>query len=699
MEKRLQQAPYLVLAIFAFLLPIWTIPGVMGGVAQHKLFLFVLAAAILALLWAARTVFTKRVWLTLSPLNVALVGAAAATAVSALLVTNPLYQLSGRFLTIAAAALILLFGTTLAPKLRWNQILQYFLYSGVILSVFTWLQLTPLAPSNWLNRFLGLNLPNGLLYSLADNHLLLLSFLIPVGLSGLIASRQTLRAHPKALRHVLTMLKTPLPWSVICLLTSVLVIAVAATKPELKVAFLPYRQGWLILIENFKSLRSLLFGIGPENFGAAFHRLRSVDFNSLPIWQLRFTSSSSEFFHTATTTGLLGLGLWSILLLALVDGVRRTWRQQPSLAIFLLLHVVVFFLLPFNLMVFFTLSLGLLALTNQLHDGKFGLVKDIIMLFSAIRLIDPGLLKSIKTQAGFSLVTALLVGILAAAWLFFAGRVYAASFLFELSRQAAGKNQVRGVYTFQQQAARLQPRNPAYRRNYALTNLTIARAILGKTEASDEDRVLVSQILSQSTREARLAAQLAPQDTENWEALANIYASILVWSGAEGADQWALATLAQAIQTDPVSPQLRLNLANLYFVLGNFDQALRLTEQAIQLKPDWGNAYITYGTVLEKKGEPKLAAQAYERAKQFLGDVEGADQLQKKIDEMNRLAAAKEQQSSGAIPAPDQPSLPKEQPDTANAPDDFKPLVEGKPPASSPTPEPTPVVLPSDVGF
>ncbi len=704
MEKKLTSASYLIVSLSILLLPIWTIPGIAGSVAIHKTFLLVVVAGLLGLIWSARTVISKRVWLSFSPFNLALLGLAAAALFSALLSQNPLYQLSGRFLSLAAAAFFLLFTTTLVPRLRWATILRLLLWSGTLLSIFTWLQLTPLSPVTWMNQLLGTHLPTGLQYSLADNHLILLLFLFPVGLSGLVAAWETRHAKIQAgTNRWIALLQTPLPWSLVVLGTAFLVLGLTLRRPELNIAFLPYSQGWRVWVENLKSWRWMLFGFGPENFSVAFHRFRDVSYNALPIWNVRFTSSSSELLQTATTIGLLGLAAWLALVTAVLRTGARVWRAQPSLAIFLTIQLVIFFLLPFNHLLFFALALGLLALTNQLQENHQSVTREVIFLFSAIRITQPGSLKTVKTQAGFSLVAALIVSLVVFSSWFAAGRVYAGSIFFELARQAADQNDLRQTYQHQRWSVIFQPRNPLYRRSYAFTNLTMAKLLARNENPTEEQRVLISRVLQQAIREGRLAALLNPAETENWEALANIYANIL---DVEGSRDWAIAAMVQAIQTDPLHPSLRLNLGNLYLVIGQNDQALRLIEQAIQLKPDFGQSYISYGTVLEQRNEPALAAQAYQRALDLLGEVDGADQLRTKIAALQKEAQeevkAQPESTPQGIPDAGAPSVPAEQPTQQNPPDEFGSIVQGKDPKaeqSTSTPEPTPVVLPSNIGF
>ncbi len=315
----------------------------------------------------------------------------------------------------------------------------------------------------------------------------------------------------------------------------------------------------------------------------------------------------------------------------------------------------------------------------------------------------PNNIKTIRTQAGFSLAVAISVVALSALLAYGAGRVWAASVFFEFSRQSALRNEAVPTYLNLQRAIALQPNNSSYRRSYASTNLALAQSLTTKKDLTDQEKQSLTTLVQQALRESRNAASLNPAETENWETLANIYANLLE---VEGADQWATAANIQAIQTDPVSPGLRLSLGNLYLTLGNVDQALRAYEQTVQLKPDWVDAFGNYGVALEKKQELALALQAFQKARSLTpGDSELAKALDERIAALQKQVEAKQAAEKKAdatadkkqVPAPTKPSVPST-PEQEAVPGGFEEVVSGEQPEATPTPE-SKVVLPSDVGF
>ena len=81
------------------------------------------------------------------------------------------------------------------------------------------------------------------------------------------------------------------------------------------ILLLPFTAGWSIALDIFKNARTFLLGAGPENFMAAYTRLKPAYLNLTPLWDSRFNSSSNEFFTVLTTTGVLGAGLWLAMFL------------------------------------------------------------------------------------------------------------------------------------------------------------------------------------------------------------------------------------------------------------------------------------------------------------------------------------------------------------------------------------------------
>lgn len=83
--------------------------------------------------------------------------------------------------------------------------------------------------------------------------------------------------------------------------------------------------------------------------------------------------------------------------------------------------------------------------------------------------------------------------------------------------------------------------------------------------------------------------------------MGSVYRSI---SGvAQNALSFSLEAYSQAIQRDPLNPSLRLNAGNIYYTAKNYDLAIRFFTDAINLKPDYANAYYNLTIALREKGD------------------------------------------------------------------------------------------------
>lgn len=678
------------------LLPIWFFPLSIDPFFGPKTVVFILIATVVFGVWAARSLRTGRVRFSLaSPTGLTLVAALVAS-VSALLTTNPSTQFTGRLLIWLATPALLLFMTSLLPKLRWSHILQSLLIGGAVLSVLTALQLTPFAPSSVLLSFWPIQIENPALFNLSGSLLAMLQVLIPVVAAGIVFLLDR-RAEKDSGRSALT-------WLVLSILGLVGIVTagvIIARNPG-TVQILPFQYGWGIMIEGFKNPRLFFLGAGPENFLLAFHLFRDAAYNTTELWATRFNVSTTEILQIMSTTGLLGVASWlAVFLLSLRQA--RLLKQTRSLFVYLFTLFVMFLVTPFTLLTWILLGIGLLALNLELLHQLPNKVRHIQVMLSAIQLYSLNQRGNNENGGrGFAITAVLLLVLLAGASLLWVGRVFGAQMAYYLSLQAAATNDGISTYNRQQLAKNLQPQNPAYRRTFASTSLALATSLSQQENRTEEQNQIMLQLIQQAIQEGRNAVSLDPNSTENWETLAAIYEQLL---SIQGANEWALAARVTAVQTDPVAPQLRLALGDLYLSQAATPSAQSLYEQTIQLKPDWPLAYTRYGIALEQLNRPDLALASYQRAQTILpAETSEADRqaLQQKISELQQLVSQLQQQQqgqgqAGSIPTPGAPSVP-EQPalPPEQTPEDFNQVVENNNVEASGSGN---IVLPNDVGI
>jgi len=715
MKNIVQKISSNIVFILALLTPVWFLPISADFFGTQKQFLFVATACILSALWIIQVIREKRVLFSISPVSLSALVLLGAVILSAVFAPNTAFQLSDRFLSFLAMTLILLFGFSTATHFQWDRLLKALTLGSTALAVIVWWQFVlpnAFTFSALLNRVFGTQFSTGVEFSLAESPAVLLALFVPVVFAnGITLWKKLTHSELQSRQDQFSLAGTLFLFATLCAVIFSLV-----SNPDTRPVILPYQYGWGIAIENWKQLPRMLFGMGPEQFLAAFHRFRDVTYNISDFWALRFRASSSEALHSLTTVGVVGFIAWMSMYITGFFTGRKVFRQKPGLFIFFLIQAALFWIVPLSATTFILLTLTLLAIMEEARQKDPTSAQDVIILLSAIQLAPSGQLKSKKTHAAFAYATATVAGLGLVMLSVFAGRVYASQLLYWQSLLAAQQNDVTKTYELQQRAIELSPYNTQMRRAYSSTNLAIARALAQNPDITEEQRQIFAELLQQSIREARLAAQINPTETENWEHLATIYSNML---DVEGSPRWATAALIQAIQTDPLAPQLRVQLGNLYIVLEQPDQSLRYFEQAIQLKPDWYVAFFRYGVALQAMNQPGLATQAFERS---LSLLQPEDQDFAVIQEQFSLAqsAANAQQGSAAeaeseanedtsVFETEQPSIPQ---GDASSPADvpsFDQLIESDPiQEQNNTPENTGtsdqntdggIILPEDVGF
>lgn len=413
---------------------------------------------------------------------------------------------------------------------------------------------------------------------------------------------------------------------------------------------LPIAAGWSIAVDIFKNLRTALLGTGPETFLSAFTRLKPDMLNRLPVWDTRFSNSSNEIFELLTTVGLVGtLGFLFSFIQPITASVSSVKPKHSSFdhhfsLVFTITCLAINFLLPTNI-ILITLSFVAIALLNLSLKLETDNVKELNLNLSTT---SSGLYSPLtESPKGHILLPGSLFA-LGSIFLIWAWFYLTRSYLANLQTAEAIKNlnsNATASYQAQIRAYQLEPQNPTYRINFSQTSLALANAIAGKKDLTEQDRGNVTQLVSQAIREGKNATQLDPANVIVWENLANIYRQLI--SFAEGSKDWALASYTQAIRLDPKSARLRLDLGGLFYLLKDYDNAIKLFEQALTFKPDYANAHYNLAAAYKQKGMFAAAANSMKTVTQIM-DPKSPD-YQKALDELKDLeskAATSENKSA-----------------------------------------------------
>lgn len=620
-------ASLLVLAT-AVVLPIFFLPGVVDPGNWQKRAL--LGAVTLGLfgLWAVQSLLTRKVRFVISRTSLFFMGLPLVAIVSSLFTSNPLYHLMNYPVTWLTLALFVLFGSTVAQSLRWSTVLKALMIPATILIAIAGLQFTPLALSEVINSIFGTSYAKSISFTPADSLLAMLTFVIPVAFASLLHTNEDKDEGP--IHKV---------WSGVLLLAAI-GLAVAGWSNEATRPFiLPWASGWNIAVETLKTPLSLLLGFGPSSFLNAFHQFRGLAYNTQDFWTVRFATSSSELLFLLTTSGLLAVGSLFLAAKSAMPMLRALRPRHFSLVAFAALHGIAFFVIPFTPLLWFTSALALMMIIREaqlLHAEEVWTLQ--LPNFARSAWITPG-------------ITTVTLGALLAVVTFFMSAVLRSNYLLGWTLKQGPETEAQVIYDAQARAMNMVPYHPEYRRVFASTSFQIIQALgqqaqESNTELTAEQQQLSLSLLQQSINEARNAVALDPASTESWELLGNIYSNVL---SVEGAPEWAVAARTQAIQTDPINPELRVALGQLYAGLSQPQSALQFYEQAVQLNPRWVQPYYLFGDTALSMENGQAAVVAFTRTLELLDPAsQERPVVQDKLRAAQELATKQAAEASAA---------------------------------------------------
>lgn len=635
---------YLLIAI-AFLAPAFFLPFTANLFDLNKFLFLTLTTIILLVSWSIRNIVSQSFHLTISPVTIPVILFGLVMVITSLgqstgqtietLITNSGYLIVLTILFLIATSL------NLRPKTG-EHIVLALVASGVLLSILAVLETVSIGPGSWIGGING-SATETVFITPAGSVVALITFLIPVLAIGLILAVEK--------QHYLV--KSALFGSA-AIITAALVISAFTLlpgKPNSPV-FLPFSTSWLIAVENIKSPKNFIIGVGANNYLSAFTRNRGVAFNQQEFWSTRFTTARNYPLHLFTTTGIIGLSIWLGLLCMLLRMLRRadqmSWVAR-SCFIGLGAIVITIFFIPHNTLLLITFSLFLIALIIDLKEHHSPMISELMLKLFAAKLVPSNHIHQQEAKQKAEVLPS-IVGIplilLSLFVVYLSYRVFAADVIFRQSLVAAAQNNGTLTYDKQRAAISMNPYIANYRRTYANTNLALANSLGSQENITDEQRRTVTTLLSQAIREGRNAVSINQDNPVNWESLAAIYRSLL--GVDENAANFAITSYQQALNLDPFNPRLWVDIGGVFYQLENYPVAIEAFQRATQLKRDWANAHYNLANAYAQNQEYQRAITQYDAVLQLV-DATSSDYA-KALDEQNQL---KEQ--VGETQTPQQP--------------------------------------------
>ena len=497
----------------------------------------------------------------------------------------------------------------------------------------------------------------------------------------------------------------------------IIAIGFALTLYELAVLnkplLLPFETGFqtafaAISQDAGRTLQGFLFGSGFGTYAIDFTRFKQAAYNINPtLWSFTFFRSSSFVLELLATAGILGIAAFILLILKVVKNGASPKKTKNPFFLSVLLLVAAMFLLPFSFTSYglFFLILGLFAAFQGLKESQEYF--DIEFQFVALRkglLTFVGVPQSREEKSltrflpiSFFVLIVLLFGAIA----YFSTQYITSDFTFQKSLVAASQNNGSLTYQLQANAINTFPYRDSFHRVFSQTNLALANSLAsqqpkGASPSANVQQTIVT-FIQQSINAGRNATTVSPQTTTNWQNLSSIYRGLIGFG--QNADVFAIQANQQAIVLDPNNPQLYVALGGIYYQLQQWDNAQRQFQVAINLKPDFANAYYNLGHVLENKEDLENALIQYQTVRTLVAsDQNNLKLITKEIEAMQKRIETNQASQAGAQTAGETDSLGINQPKT-QLPEQKTPIKIPPPPPVTPSPSPSASPTPSPSPF
>ncbi len=409
-------------------------------------------------------------------------------------------------------------------------------------------------------------------------------------------------------------------------LATIVAYSLMISRGKITIHLLPIQAGWALTLDALKNVHDLLVGIGLANFPVLFTQAKPTFLAQTQLWSIVFQTNSTEVFQLLTTTGVIGLGSFIYLIIATIKNSFKLEHTPLLLSLKLTTYSLIlsFFLVPATVITytFFFVLAGLIAAQHpQQHK------------------------KDINLPGYTSLISTIIISGLIFITSYFAVRVYAAEIFMRQAQIAFAHNDAKQVYAAHIGAVQKMPRIAEYRISLSQINLTLASSLSQNSTTSEngqesnltqQQRDQISTLIQRAIEQGQIAIKLRPSLYSTWQNMGGIYRNLI--NVAQGAEDFAVKYLGQAVAKDPANPIIRVEYGGLFYQLAQLvsdeeiknsllDQSIQQFQTAIQLKPDYANGYYNLANALTMKGSYRLAYQAMAQTLAYI-DSESVDYQQ-----------------------------------------------------------------------
>jgi tetratricopeptide (TPR) repeat protein len=354
------------------------------------------------------------------------------------------------------------------------------------------------------------------------------------------------------------------------------------------------------LLEN---AATFFVGQGLGNFAYIFPRFRSAEFNTVDqIESIRFASPYSTAIALLSESGILVSFAFVFLVLVFVGMFLHLWREcaKSYKIIFAESRVqeevmeiatvgIVWFALTASFFFSFQTLIGWWLWWTFLALGVVG-ISSFLPQVRVQRVYNVNAAPHYTLALSFSTVV-LAVGVVFGGY--FYSQMYLAETIFSRAEKINDQNERQKEI---RSALKERPGYAEYSLALASVYFDQAKHEAANTPTNPEK---VAAYLAGAVQAAKQATASEPKNIESWQALSIMYQNARIFT--KDANDWARDAVTQALNLEPTSAALQIQLGSVEEFAGNTDAAVEAYRRAIQLKPSGSAAYIALAHIFEEE--------------------------------------------------------------------------------------------------
>ncbi len=386
----------------------------------------------------------------------------------------------------------------------------------------------------------------------------------------------------------------------------------------LQTSMLPISYAWSVMLDSWKQLPQAISGVGFERYLPTYLLHRPQEINATDFWNAGFSYGPTMILDTAVTQGVIGISALCAMIALFIRMATHIHARYQSIyhTIAVSMWIISLFLAPPLPVAFFLLSILLVTYDESSHQSigvrPLGYV---VLAMLIIPLLVGGsflMLQMTRAEYGRSMVV-----------------------------QYVSSGNTARAYNEMTHVVAAMPMVSNYHITMSQLTISAVQALLVSStpdetgQVSDEDAALVSTLANQAVSEAKRATILSPDNALMWAHVARVYQALI--GNAQNADQYTVASYRQAIALDPINPTLHMDLGVVLAGLKQYDAALNEVRTALALKPDYPNAVYNLANIYRVKGDYDNANSAIEQLKKMTAnDQKSLNQITELEDQIRK---------------------------------------------------------------